>query len=83
MKLLTGRTISAYVRRDTLWELEAFVNAEDLFGGEVIVLVEQVGGDAEGRDSLKKILKEMETSKNLFIIDEPFVETSFVKTLEK
>ncbi len=80
---LKGRTPSAYVRSDTTWELDALINASDLFGGEVIVLVEQVGVDAIGRDILKKNLKEMEESNNLFIIDEPFVETSFVKTLEK
>ena len=82
-EVLKGRVPTAYVRSDTIWELEALINAEDLFGGEVIVLVEQVGVDADGRDTLKKVLKELDASKNLFIIDEPFVETSFVKTLEK
>ena len=82
-EILKGLTPTAYIRFENVWELEALINAEDLFGGEVIVLVEQVGNDADGRDVLKKSLKEMESSKNLFIIDEPFVETSFVKTLEK
>ena len=82
-EVLKGRNPTAYVRSDNTWELNHLINAEDLFGGEVIALVEQVGQDAEGRDILKSHLKEMEASKNLFIIDEPFIETTFVKTLEK
>jgi len=82
-EVLQGRSPSAYVRSNNVWELDAFIDAGDLFGGEVIVLIEQVGADAEGRDALKKILKNLEESKNLFIIDEPFVETNFAKTLDK
>ena len=82
-EVLKGEKPTAYIRTDNMWELEALINAEDLFGGKVIVLVEQVGNDAEGRDTLKKYLKEIESSKNLFIIDEPFIEASFIKTLEK
>lgn len=82
-EVLRGRHPTAYVRSDNTWELSHLINAEDLFGGEVIALIEQVGSSAEGRDTLKSFLKEMETSKNIFIIDEPFVETTFVKTLEK
>lgn len=82
-EVLKGRNPTAYVRSDNTWEFNHLINAEDLFGGEVIALVEQVGQDAEGRDILKSHLKEMEASKNLFIIDEPFIETTFVKTLEK
>jgi hypothetical protein len=81
--VLKGKHPTAYVRTDTTWELSHLINAEDLFGGEVIVLVEQVGSTAEGRDILKDNFKDMEASKNLFIIDEPFIETTFIKTLEK
>lgn len=82
-EVLKGKHPTAYVRADTTWELNHLTNAEDLFGGEVIVLVEQVGSNAEGRDILKSNFKDMGASKNLFIIDEPFIETTFIKTLEK
>lgn len=82
-EVLRDRNPTAYVRSDNTWELSHLINAEDLFGGEVIALVEQVGGNAEGREILKDSLKSMEVSKNIFIIDEPFIETTFVKTLEK
>jgi DNA polymerase III delta subunit len=81
--ILKGRNPTAYVRSDNTWELNHLINADDLFGGEVIALVEQVGTNAEGRETLKNAFKEMELSKNIFIIDEPFIETTFVKTLEK
>jgi DNA polymerase III delta subunit len=82
-EVLGAELPTAYVRSENTNQLMSFADAEDLFGGKVIVVLEQVGNDTEGRDTLKKVLKELETSKNLFIVDEPFVETSFIKTLEK
>lgn len=81
--ILKNKNPTYYVRKDTFFQLSALIDAQDIFGGEVIVMVEQVGSDVEGRELLKKQLPAMKESVNLFIIDEPFTDASFTKTLEK
>lgn len=83
LKILHGRNPSLYLRKETMFQVPALIDAQDIFGGEVIVMLEQVGNDAEGRELLKGLLKAMQTSKNIFILDEPFIDTSFVKTVAK
>ncbi len=81
--ILGHKNPSFYVRKETLFQVPALIDAEDLFGEQVIVMLEQVGTGAEGREYIKKIIAEMKASRNMFIFDEPFVDASFIKTFEK
>jgi hypothetical protein len=80
---LKGRIVSFSIRKENAYQLPALIEASDIFGGEIVVMLEQVGSDAEGRDVIKKYGEGMKNSKNLFILDEPFADANFVKTLTK
>jgi DNA polymerase III delta subunit len=72
-----------HIIRDASESIDSLIDAQSLFGETIIVWLEQLGNNKEGRDMLKELLSRMKESRTIFVIDEPFVETHFAKTLEK
>lgn len=85
---LKGKDISSHIYSHTVYMIEPLIEAQDIFGGEVIVVMEQTmdkarGDEESNKEIVKKLLPKIAESKNIFIIDEPFADMFLVKNLEK
>jgi hypothetical protein len=80
---LHQKEVSLFIRKENKESLKEAIEASDMFGGQLLYVVEQLGNDKEGRDFLKENLEAMKSSVNLFILDEPLVDGTFIKTLAK
>jgi hypothetical protein len=74
---------TTHIYSEQLNALEALVEAGSLFGDAIVVHLVQVLEKAEGRDVVYELLPSMETSSNIFVIDEPFADANRTKKLEK
>jgi hypothetical protein len=74
---------SHHIYSEHILELEPLISATSLFGEAVIVTCIQLGENASSKEELKRLLDEMNTSLNIFIIDEPFADSHFVTRLQK
>lgn len=68
---------------EKVYELEPLINASSLFGETVIAVCIQLGEEVSSKEELLRFLKDMELSKNIFIIDEPFADVHLVNKLSK
>lgn len=87
-EVLKGKDISSHIYSNNIYMLEPLISAQDIFGGEVIVVMEQTmdksrSDEKENKEVVKKLLPAISESKNIFIIDEPFADANRVKSLEK
>jgi hypothetical protein len=63
--------------------LKPLIEATSLFGDTVIAVLIQTMEVASSREVVTELLKDMQESSNIFIIDEPFADANRVKRLEK
>ena len=76
-------SVTDYLYRERVGELESFIDAKDLFGEKVIIFCVQLGDSASTRETLAALLPRMEESSNIFIIDEPFADVHLQNKLKK
>ena len=76
-------TATAHIYSEQIASLEPLVSATSLFGERVIVNLMQVMEVAISRDELIRLLPEMKTSMNIFIIDELFSDAHDIARLSK
>lgn len=74
---------TAHIYTEHISALPALIEASSLFGDKVIAHVLQTLEKAESRDFVYELLPSMETSENIFVIDEPFADANRTKRLEK
>lgn len=87
-EVLKGKDISSHIYSNNIYMLEPLISAQDIFGGEVVVVMEQTmekarGDEESNKEIVKKLLPAISESKNIFIIDEPFADVFTVRNLEK
>lgn len=88
VEVLKGKDISSHIYSNTIYMIEPLIGAQDIFGGEVIVVMEQTmdkarGDEENNKEIVKKLLPNIAGSRNIFIIDEPFADANMVKSLDK
>lgn len=88
LEVLKGKEISSHIYSNNIYMLESLISAQDIFGGEVVVVMEQTmeksrDDEKENKEIVKKLLPQIAESKNIFIVDEPFADANRLKTLEK
>ena len=64
-------------------ELEPLIDASDLFGGVVIVGLASLLSNSSTKERLLTFLPKMKKSENVFIIDEPFLDSPTITKLNK
>ena len=72
-----------YIYNEQISDLEALINASSLFGETIITTLVQLGDTASSKEILVNLLPEMESSLNIFIIDEPFADVHLTNRLTK
>lgn len=75
--------ISVHIYSEQIAALKPLVEARSLFGEKIVANLIQTMDVAGSRDVVVDLLGEMQTSENIFIIDEPLADTNRVKRLEK
>lgn len=75
--------VSAHIYGEQIATLEALISSATLFGDKIIANLIQTMDVASSRDEVARLLPDMEESKNIFIIDEPFADANRFKRLEK
>lgn len=75
--------VKRYIYSEKSNELEMYSNAQDMFGDTVIVSCIQLGDVASSKGILVEMLERLESSSNIFIIDEPFADTHLTNKLKK
>lgn len=63
--------------------LSSLIDASNLFGDTVVVCCISLGDDASAKQEMLRLLEQMEASKNIFIIDEPFGDVHLKNKLSK
>lgn len=74
-------TPMTHIYSEQIGTLEPLIDANDLFGGKVIVSLLQVMDVASSKNILVELLPRMKDSENIFIIDEPFADAIKSKKL--
>jgi len=64
-------------------ELESFISATSLFDMTSVVVCIQFAEDASSKEEMIRLLPEMQSSSNIFIIDEPFADIHLTNKLLK
>lgn len=75
--------VSVHIYSEQIHTLESLIDSNSLFGEKVIVHLIQTMDSASGKEEAVRLLPGIKASHNIFIIDEPFADTSTVKLLEK
>lgn len=76
-------TVSVHIYSERIALLKPLVEAQSLFGGTIVAMLEQTMEVASSREIVVDLLPDMKDSPNVFIIDEPFADANRVKKLEK
>lgn len=76
-------TPNAHIYSEQISVLQPLIEAGSLFGDKVIAHLVQTLEKTEAREHVYGLLKDMEESDNVFVIDEPFADANRVKKLEK
>lgn len=63
--------------------LRPHIDAIDIFGEKIIISLVQVFDNTSSKEKAVELLPLMKDSKNIFIIDEPFIDSNRAKTLIK
>ncbi|MEN9338189.1 MAG: hypothetical protein RIQ41_503 [Candidatus Parcubacteria bacterium] len=74
---------SAHLYGEHIHALLPLIEAGSLFGEKVIVHIIQTLEKAETREYVYDLLQDMQSSANIFVIDEPFADANRMKKLEK
>ncbi|MDQ5962543.1 MAG: hypothetical protein QG653_350 [Patescibacteria group bacterium] len=74
---------TAHLYSEQIAGLRPLVDATNLFGEKVIVMLSQTFEVASSREEVTDLLGKMQDSENIFIIDEPFADANRVKKLVK
>ncbi len=72
-----------HIYSEHIVDLEPLIGATSLFGDAVVVTCIQLGENSSSKEELKRLLDEMSSSLNIFIIDEPFADAHLVTRLQK
>lgn len=76
-------TVTQYIYSEQVGTLESHIDATSLFGETIIISCVQLGDTAPSKEKLLSLLLQMEKSKNIFIIDEPFADVHLGNKLSK
>ncbi len=76
-------SLTHHMYSEHIGEMEALIDARNIFGDPVIVFCSQLGENASSKDELKRLLPLMSESINIFIVDEPFADVHLVNRLQK
>lgn len=74
---------TAHIYSEQIATLQALISSTSLFGDKIIAHLIQTMDVAASRDEVVRLLPDMQDSKNIFVIDEPFADANRVKKLEK
>jgi hypothetical protein len=72
-----------HIYHEQVSELRQLIDATSLFGDTIIVTCIQLGEVASSKEHLISLLKDMESSFTIFVIDEPFADSHLVNRLAK
>ncbi len=75
--------ITDHVYSEQVYTLEPYISASHLFGDKIIVNCIQTMELVSSRDEITRLLPDMKESKNIFIIDELFVDQNRITRLTK
>lgn len=75
--------VSRYLYSEHIDELEPLIDSVDLFGGVTIVCTVSLYDNPHTKDRFLTLLPKMETSPNIFVVDEPFLSGPQVGKLSK
>lgn len=82
-KLAKLGDVSMHVYGENVAGVKPLIEATSLFGDSVVALLIQTLDRAEDREVVYELLSDMQVSKNVFIIDEPFADANRFKKLQK
>lgn len=74
---------SQHIYSEQVGSLEALIDGVSLFGGVSIIMCIQLGEVASSKEEVVRLLDDMKTSPNIFIIDEPFADVHLFNRLSK
>lgn len=75
--------VTQYIYSEQASSLEEHIDATSLFGDTIIISCVQLGDTGSSKEVLVTLLPKLETSNNIFIIDEPFADVHFINKLTK
>ena len=75
--------VTQIIHSEQVGELKRHIDAVDIFGNTIIILCNQLGEVASSKEVLISLLNEMQSSVNIFIIDEPFADVHLTTKLQK
>lgn len=82
-ELISLGVATHHIYSEKVGELETLIDASSLFGETVVVICVQLGDVVASKNELIRLLKDMEESSNIFIIDEPFANVHLYNKLSK
>ena len=82
-EFLSLGTPTHHVYSEQVGVLESLIDGASLFGDVSIVSCLQLGDVASSKEEMVRLLDNMKTSSNIFIIDEPFADVHLFNKLSK